>query len=479
MLHDSIADRRRSIDERISSLLLELYQLREERNTLAPIDRLPTEVILAIFDLLAKPSLPEMMTVCRRWHSIIVSNPALWAHIHGYDWALEWLLGARKLSGDRILSLKLDSLESILTPASRTFMEQLAPGLQHLDISVNLIHMPSVHSLALDTAGALTAIPPQFSLLSLTRLHLVYSYPQTPGSLLSVLRAAPNLRSLTLHHGLTTQEVSPMPFTPLQAVHLSALEQLSLAAESFLVEPLLDNISFPPTTRLLVSTGGLFANRSDWTMFLAFVRRHSSAHGAPSIDTLRIRTSTSESRYHHTYTLDLTSNDSQHCVVSLAFLPDVAALGGIVRAILAIFVDFPISRLEVDTAPTLSQIVWQDIFSTIQPLKEVWLHPDANGAAFCRMLLRREHSAVKRLQSILIDIDSEPGQPPVEDDFFSAMVDLLTVYEAATAKPLPSVILRGDLGEKSRLEDTLRRLAHEHGTFVESLIGVLDWESSE
>ncbi|KAI0713477.1 hypothetical protein C8Q76DRAFT_583180, partial [Earliella scabrosa] len=59
--------------------------LRGVRNTGSKINRIPTELLVRIFSVLAAQNhnedLVHITHVCRAWRSIAVDNPHLWTHI--------------------------------------------------------------------------------------------------------------------------------------------------------------------------------------------------------------------------------------------------------------------------------------------------------------------------------------------------------------------------------------------------------------
>lgn len=64
---------------------------RQARNALLPIQQLPTEVTLHLFDMMLRPvkrryyhdTLKEISRVCHRWRNVIHHTPALWSKIYG------------------------------------------------------------------------------------------------------------------------------------------------------------------------------------------------------------------------------------------------------------------------------------------------------------------------------------------------------------------------------------------------------------
>ncbi|KAF8638216.1 hypothetical protein AX16_010562 [Volvariella volvacea WC 439] len=88
---------RTNIDEEISLLERRLLQLRRLRNTLAPISRLPEDVMLRIMSELppAKSAPPQSWIqftyVCRQWRTISINYPLLWTRFYIPHMSQSWI----------------------------------------------------------------------------------------------------------------------------------------------------------------------------------------------------------------------------------------------------------------------------------------------------------------------------------------------------------------------------------------------------
>ncbi|EAU83444.1 hypothetical protein CC1G_04700 [Coprinopsis cinerea okayama7 len=123
---DELADEIIQIEALMSKLSERRTIIRRRINTLAPISRLPSEILLEIFTLYCKaepdteaphPSPLFLGSVCVAWRTLVWSTPLLWRSIHinvslahrtrRADVLLEWLMRARSVP----LHIKLTATE--------------------------------------------------------------------------------------------------------------------------------------------------------------------------------------------------------------------------------------------------------------------------------------------------------------------------------------------------------------------------------
>ncbi|TFK63093.1 hypothetical protein BDN72DRAFT_803582, partial [Pluteus cervinus] len=104
--HDIHAETRAKIDEDISRLTQQLLALRSARNDLAPISRLPMELMREIF-LLARNSAPGevpliLSWVSHKWRDMALGIAHLWNYIDfpDPDWIRTCLIRSRNVPLD-------------------------------------------------------------------------------------------------------------------------------------------------------------------------------------------------------------------------------------------------------------------------------------------------------------------------------------------------------------------------------------------
>ncbi|KAK7048915.1 hypothetical protein R3P38DRAFT_2872030 [Favolaschia claudopus] len=238
----------------LNNLITSLSDTRGQLNTLAPVARLPPEILSHIFKfcnqplhdnhILAAPSRTPLLLlgVCRLWRDIVLSCPLLWtsvcfnAHPGGTNYAKlvsAWLGRSRALPLDIWLSGSV--LES-----SQKALEEHASRVRKLEITGSLqggksylVHMMKTSFLSLRTLNLYgrrnctisdyLRILQSAPLLTELGLGLYRSFYQTGGWLASVVHTA--LRTLKL----IQKDIYICPSFILSYMTLPALESLTLA----------------------------------------------------------------------------------------------------------------------------------------------------------------------------------------------------------------------------------------------------------
>ena len=176
---------RKAIDDEIKSLEGSIRALRHQRNALAPISSLPTEVILTIFSLMHAPGTSRgtsshvmqgeesdclawlrMAHVCHQWREIALNQPLFWSHVNfttvSPAGAAEILARAKSVP----LHLEADVSSRCWDDARvSTFQKELQDHIshiRHLDISAEYTQLKR-------TLDSLTSLAPALEFLSLTR----------------------------------------------------------------------------------------------------------------------------------------------------------------------------------------------------------------------------------------------------------------------------------------------------------------------
>ncbi|KAJ7208970.1 hypothetical protein GGX14DRAFT_111086, partial [Mycena pura] len=317
----SHCSRRRGIDTVVTYLDGLIAALQVERNALAPISALPDELLSKIFDGIgAFPSL-QVMLVCRHWHEVALSSPALWSNLE-FTWRLcpQRFLSQLQRSKTAKLTVKIECMDSsfvipwILANANRLMVLDLAGERHHVLDAMHQMRrydFPILRTLCLSPHAEgdsdTTAIFPSDlldrrvpCLRKLTLCHIdapwqslsclnsltLFGSPATPPiflhDLLSVLRACPDLRDLRLN---TILDHGIIDHYGLAALPL--LEHLDLREHISCCEALLGHLSFPDSTRLDLYPLGITAGDAVRSI-LVRVRKHLRALSAPQPTMLKL-----------------------------------------------------------------------------------------------------------------------------------------------------------------------------------------------
>lgn len=312
-----------AIDDELTSLYERIALLKAKRNSIAPIFSLPPEVLVQVFSEVSEGQpltgflvpLTKLMLVCQHWYDVIISAQALWSNIAGPQISGRTLSARLTRSGSASLKIKIMPFNSptfaplILANANRLryldlhgttfhvldFMHKMCdfefPLLQSLILTPDptLVQeepssmdarlprellegrMPRLRELALSRIDApLQSLPPLLS-LSLRAPATLLALDE----LLALLQSSPDLHTLKLD--MVVAPGAPARPQPVALPHLELLHLWDLVKQC---EDLLDNIIFPPTTRLKLFPQGV-ANGATIRDILVPVRKHVRARGAP------------------------------------------------------------------------------------------------------------------------------------------------------------------------------------------------------
>ncbi|KAJ7195902.1 hypothetical protein GGX14DRAFT_474205 [Mycena pura] len=270
------------IDEGIERLSAGLAVLKAYRNSIAPISRLPTELLVEIF--LRLPDLPckIIMNVCRHWHAISSATPALWTRVELDPWNREHFLSQLRLSGGLPLTISIRRLSTrraasrILEHAGRIASLSISGAARYvLHFMQEMRHFafPLLRSLVLDPfvddeidSEGDDVMPPELlscrmpslrelgvyhidgswqSLRALQSLSLRPAVELPLHTLLAVLANCPEMHMLDLD--MATGRAVPGRCHP---VRLPRLERLIICDRSAVCTDLLAHLVFPRTTCL-------------------------------------------------------------------------------------------------------------------------------------------------------------------------------------------------------------------------------------
>ncbi|TFK71513.1 hypothetical protein BDN72DRAFT_837563 [Pluteus cervinus] len=287
---------RAKIDAEILQLRLRILVLSSQRNTLAPIARLPPEVLAKIFvefhndsKISQRMGTPDLLTwVCRHWREVAINYPALWSQIgfHHPPSVELYLARSNKLA----LTISISDLPDNAPPSILVMLQQL-PRIEGLSLSSNTdrcnidelnrawdFPAPILETLILDgidlpsdafqgriprlehIAMSFSNVPLEAPIFSnLTILAIVG--PTTGIALrefLPVLRQSPRLTQLELLDAFDTS-ADPPDHVPEGPVVLSGLKLLSIPHEDCMVAvDFLRNLSLPDAVQARITISCTF-----------------------------------------------------------------------------------------------------------------------------------------------------------------------------------------------------------------------------
>ncbi|KAJ7503227.1 hypothetical protein B0H11DRAFT_1984573 [Mycena galericulata] len=307
-----------AIDGELELLYERIASLKVERNTLAPIARLPNELLAYIFGICAKGASTsgapmhwvKVVFVCRHWNEVAFSSPAIWAYIH-FIWhpSERRLLVQLMRSGAVPVSVHVGFLHS------HSFADLLDVGgdiSDVVDLMRRMSHheFPLLHSLSLRPRNdELQEDPDIHPILPLELLdggmprlsNLALSYIDAPwrslsslgslslvgdpssisthiplGDLFAVLKSSLQLHTLKLNIAVHPDR----PDEEYETVALPFLEHIFIRELLDICECLITNLVFRPTTRVELYPQGI-AIGADIRDILVPLRKHLRAAGAP------------------------------------------------------------------------------------------------------------------------------------------------------------------------------------------------------
>ncbi|KAF9480803.1 hypothetical protein BDN70DRAFT_992406 [Pholiota conissans] len=276
----------------------------------APILRLPPEILCEIFAIVKKRSSESINNVypmrwirlthvCRHWRAVAFASPSLWAsnpwpfknlvwlkqiivrskeaplsldgHVYNADRRplQGFLLVLRKIQRVKHLAIRFDAREWHHVQSK---LPGCAPLLEHLTLNCNMrsdlpsmklfgpeepLHMlPKLRYLQLQwfsiNWNTLASFP---GLHSLTHLKLGGNSPPTWQQLPSILKALLNLEDLDLEYSLPIYESRPHHRS--HPLHFPNLRSLALSDKGRTIEAFLTHISFPTSTIVEIVSHGL------------------------------------------------------------------------------------------------------------------------------------------------------------------------------------------------------------------------------
>ncbi|TFK66774.1 hypothetical protein BDN72DRAFT_880062 [Pluteus cervinus] len=283
------------IDARITELLEQIRQLRDRRNSLVPINRLPVELLVRIFSLAQDLENAEkdnfynwvvVTHVSRHWRSIALQEGSLWRDIiyrqrlDTQRWSMESFhrSGSWNLSVHAVLrySYEVDMISSILSQMHRIQsidcsgilgLSKIQNLVQQLEQPAPLIEEVKLRNISdTQSISLFSGVAPRLSSLSLLATAIVWdsdglmfhnltklelSSIPTPirpqlDEILNLLSHTRHLESLYLSGAFSVTETSESS----EFIHLPALSSIFIGASESECIPLLSSITFPASVQV-------------------------------------------------------------------------------------------------------------------------------------------------------------------------------------------------------------------------------------
>ncbi|KAF7334637.1 F-box domain-containing protein [Mycena venus] len=432
-----------TIDKEIAWHYGQIALLKVKRNAIAPICKLPNELMTRILIIYAVESRAlfnlkwtNIMYVCRHWYALALAAQPLWGFID-----LKWSGGFDRFytqltrSGAAPLVVRMNFHDSsyeaniILDNSKRICELDIGGEAKHVYELIARLQkhdFPILSSLSLDSSykryelpkGFVQALPealfdgrfpklhgpgpknidfPWASLSGLTTLALAQCgdssapLPPTFNGLLEMLGSCPQLRTLKL------EVVIPEPPSDqfFAAVELPSLAWLDLHDNIYSCERLLNYLHLPPTTSIqilpdVVRTGADIRN------LLVPIRKHLRAPGARRLLLFKINrfglSYCTMQVFGDTAPREYLSSDSEtesmRCPISLNCHPGTeGALRQILTKVLKAVPSESITHLDARAATSVSAVTWRAVITLLPAVEMIYLGVN-RGAVNCVHALR-------------------------------------------------------------------------------------------
>ncbi|KAJ7657346.1 hypothetical protein DFH06DRAFT_461181 [Mycena polygramma] len=490
----SLADEMEAINRQIEWHTLQISLLKIKRNSLAPISKLPNELLCQIFSVyatdfkeLSSLKWTRLMLVCRRWHDLAITHQYLWSFIEMYSTrdchGLETQL---QRSGAAPLTIRLIYLTS---PTFSSLVLGHAARIVHLDVAghaavvLELLGMLPSHPLPLlrtlklkpdykredipegtvsnfadtifDTSPALTSlalsyIDIRWSLLrgleSLALTHCgetVTSLIPSFGELLSTLKALPALKNLRLDNVLAWKD----PELVYDAVALPRLTSLYLRDDIQSSTDLLAHLAIPPTASIVLYPTGLVAGR-DATQILVLLRRHLRSPSAPPPQLLHIDCPPGDNHAASIPNFMIDTFSSPRCPNVFEDVPSFGinshpanehALRQIMTKVMKTIPCESITHLDARAAGHLTVASWKTALSLLPSLGTLYIHLNNAATNLALALLEMEESAkypprrLRRIQLVVYNYWYREDEPDRVTPVRDGLERLLQAWHRAGA----------------------------------------------
>ncbi|KAJ7494815.1 hypothetical protein B0H11DRAFT_1802355 [Mycena galericulata] len=492
---------RSAIDGELELLYERIASLKVERNTLAPIARLPNELLAYIFGICAKGASTsgapmhwvKVVFVCQHWNEVAFSSRAIWAYIH-FIWhpSERRLLVQLMRSGAVPVSVHVGFLHSHSFFADR--MVESSHRISVLDVGgdisdvVDLMRrmshheFPLLHSLSLrprndelqEDPDIHPVLPSELLDGGMPRLsNLALSYIDAPwrslsslrslsligdpssistniplGDLFVVLKSSPQLHTLKLNIAVHPDR----PDEEYETVALPFLEHIFIRELLDVCECLITNLVFRPTTRVELYPQGI-AIGADIRDILVPLRKHLRAAGAPIPRMLSICVPRREADHSNFFAAVYphsprpTRFDDDVLFAINGHPENARALRQIMTKVLKTLPADVITHLDA-TGTHFTGRTWKTAFALLPALRVITVHVTDGGMPLVEALLEAGAAvsiSVLCLRTFIL-WGSESGDDVVLP-FFDVLTRLLSAWHA-----------RGTPLERLEVEDCLYRL---------------------
>ncbi|KAK7018359.1 F-box domain-containing protein [Favolaschia claudopus] len=452
--------------------------LKAKRNAIAPIRRLPNELMTRIITIFAEDSglfdlkWTKIIFVCRHWHALALAAQPLWACIDlrsGARFTTRFFAQIER-SGVASLSIKISLYREyysdyILDHSARTrelFVDGKANCVLALMAKLPEKSLPILSSLSLGAPGShddvfddvprslpealwdgrlpslrelhLECIPLPWRLVSgLTALSLTQcpnSFPpETFSGLLDMLRSCPGLRTLELAL-LCPYSEREQSYT---VVDLPALHRLQLRDPAPRCEALLNHLRIPPQALIHLLPHGLHAG-SDIRALLLPLRKHTRSPGAPSPRMFKIDRPNGYCTVSFLKTTKLPeplSFDQDNSDITLSLNSHPSSEGTLRQMLTKILKAVPcegITHLDGRKGYDVGTVTWRSIISLLPALDEVYLQLSKGAANFVDALKESfvdAKSRPRRIRLLHVQLFRLEGGDTVLAELLEALVHYL------------------------------------------------------
>ncbi|KAJ7195101.1 hypothetical protein GGX14DRAFT_475377 [Mycena pura] len=520
-----------SPDEDFERVFAHLASLKAHRNSIAPIFRLPTELLVEISLRLSDLPCKTITKVCRHWHAISSATPALWTRVELDLWNQQRFLSQMRLSGGLPLTISIRMLDS---PRAASLVLEHAGRIASLSILgrvryvLHFMHemrhfaFPLLRSLVLDPfvnddeigIDGNNVMPPKLldpdeigiegnnghhclrqlevfdidgswqSLRALQSLSLLPAVGLPFHTLLAVLAECPEMRVLDLD--MATGRALPGRCHP---VRLPCLERLVICDRTAVCVDLLAHLVFPHTTCLDLIPQAVHC-AAELHDIMDAVHRHLRAQDTPAIRMMHIAgpASINDPEYYFAITtlaavdsiarFDSVEEDARFAVTT--YPEDNCARTEIMELVLSALATQNITHLNiVDAALTLAPC---KVALTLLPaLETITLMLGETGTCFCEAVLDSESAHTLRGINVYARVPADAAE---HTDSFIDMLGRLLDSCRQSGRPLLHLRVEvapfNDVTKADELWDKDEYQAYEaKWAGIRCLVGEFVWEKLE
>ncbi|CCM01090.1 uncharacterized protein FIBRA_03138 [Fibroporia radiculosa] len=525
---------RQAIEKEITDHLGIVAVLKRRLNTLAPISRLPPELLAAIFVLIAtqyenSKYLVQFTHVCSHWRDTALAFPRVWCHI---------VLPAHPMLLDELLARSKDApliinVRYITRYGARADSEPLALTMKHLE-RVKELRISAPSEVLHNIWQGSNSVAPLLEILHVrndfsqsessshsSKLHLPILHPTSVVPLLRRLEvehfpncggtfpATTSLRHLSIRnkkHGLARVELSKLlsqlekmpaletlllddafqvtPGACERIFSLSRLRSLNLSATTTECANALTHLQLPPTTRLEIYCQG--QDMKDFSEALAGTISHPDRRPWRSLHVYRLRTGTSYINLYEGDQRKWFAMNRDHEALPWGKPEMAVRFANAPNTLVTICKTLPLSNVQsLFVSGTVARTAgeWLQAFGKMDQLSTVWVQHEAASASLARAL---------RYQNSMQQQDGTGGIEPKSRYFSSLRVLKLEGVHFKTRDEVEECILgnfgwalldclksRADNGiplSKLILRERVNTLKEEDIEKLKKYVETLDWD---